>query len=78
MGKLMVAEGLGVTVLPGFSVVGDPLEKGGLITHRPIEADGTDVLLVLQRRPSGPLPRAARDLHQIFVRRAHAYQSAAV
>ena len=27
MGKLMVAEGLGVTVLPDFSVVGDPLER---------------------------------------------------
>ncbi len=27
MGKLMVAEGLGATVLPDFSVVGDPLER---------------------------------------------------
>ena len=27
MGKLMVAEGLGITVLPDFSIIGDPLER---------------------------------------------------
>ena len=36
MGKLMVAEGLGATVLPDFSVVDDPLERGGMITWRPL------------------------------------------
>jgi DNA-binding transcriptional LysR family regulator len=70
MGKLMVAEGLGVTVLPDFSVVGDPLERRGTITHRPIEGDTTRVLLMLQRRRTESVPRAARDLHQAFVRRA--------
>ncbi len=73
MGKLMVAEGLGTTVLPDFSVVGDPLERSGAITYRPLEAGDTDVLLVIQRRLSGSVPRAARDLHQIFVRRARAH-----
>ncbi|MEV7005880.1 LysR family transcriptional regulator [Streptosporangium sp. NPDC051022] len=68
MGKLMVAEGLGVTVLPDFSVAGDPLERAGAITYRPIEAGDTDVLLVIQRRRAGSAPRAARDLHQILVR----------
>ena len=29
MGKLMVAEGLGVTLLPEFSVLGDPLNAVG-------------------------------------------------
>src|SRR3954469_17944678 len=70
MGKLMVAEGLGATVLPDFSVLGDPLERGGMITWRPLAEDSTRVLLVLQRRRSGSLPRAARDLHRIFVQRA--------
>ncbi|MFG2727600.1 LysR family transcriptional regulator [Streptomyces canus] len=70
MGKLMVAEGLGVTVLPDFSVVGDPLERQGTITHRPIEGDMTRVLLMLQRRRAESVPQAARDLHEVFVRRA--------
>ena len=35
MGKLMVAEGLGVTVLPDYSLVGDPLCTAGLITYPP-------------------------------------------
>jgi DNA-binding transcriptional LysR family regulator len=43
MGKLMVAEGLGVTVLPDFSVIGDPLEQRGIITWRPISDDHTQV-----------------------------------
>jgi DNA-binding transcriptional LysR family regulator len=75
MGKLMVAEGLGATVLPDFSVVGDPLEREGAITVRPLAGDATDVLLVLQRRHSGSVPRAVRDLHELFVRNAQAYEA---
>jgi DNA-binding transcriptional LysR family regulator len=74
MGKLMVAEGLGVTVLPDFSVVGDPLEQRGVITWRPIADDATQVELVIQRVRSLRPTRAARDLHQIFVERARGYQ----
>ncbi|MGW2384864.1 LysR family transcriptional regulator [Streptomyces sp. NPDC001658] len=70
MGKLMVAEGLGVTVLPDFSVVGDPLERLGTITHRPIAGDATRVLLTLRRRRAESVPQAARHLHEAFVRRA--------
>ncbi|WP_203599525.1 LysR family transcriptional regulator [Streptomyces sp. SID10853] len=70
MGKLMVAEGLGVTVLPDFSVIGDPLERLGRITHRPLADDSTRVLLMLQRRKGDSVPQAARDLHQGFVDRA--------
>jgi DNA-binding transcriptional LysR family regulator len=70
MGKLMVAEGLGVTVLPDFSVIGDPLETSGIITWRPISGDATPVRLVIQRLRSGSAPRAARDLHRMFVQRA--------
>ncbi|MEV4450938.1 MULTISPECIES: LysR family transcriptional regulator [Streptomyces] len=70
MGKLMVAEGLGVTVLPDFSVIGDPLERCGAITHRPLTDDATRVLLMLRRRRADSVPRAAHDLHEAFVRRA--------
>jgi DNA-binding transcriptional LysR family regulator len=70
MGKLMVAEGLGATVLPDFSVIGDPLERQGTITCRPIADDTTRVLLMLQRRRAESVPRAAQDLYEVFVRRA--------
>jgi DNA-binding transcriptional LysR family regulator len=76
MGKLMVAEGLGITVLPDFSVIGDPLEQHGVITWRPLADDETWVELVIQRARSGSQPLAARDLHDIFVERARAYSAA--
>jgi DNA-binding transcriptional LysR family regulator len=72
MGKLMVAEGLGATVLPDFSVIGDPLERLGAITYRPLAEDSTQVRLMLQRRRAESVPRAAHDLHEVFVRRAEA------
>jgi DNA-binding transcriptional LysR family regulator len=70
MGKLMVAEGLGVTVLPDFSVISDPLETSGVITWRPLADDSTKVQLVIQRLRSSVPPQAARDLHHMFVQRA--------
>jgi DNA-binding transcriptional LysR family regulator len=70
MGKIMVAEGLGLTVLPDFSLAGDPLEQRGIITWRPLADDDTEVYLVIQRLRSGSPPRAVRDLHRIFVSRA--------
>ncbi|MDX3854125.1 LysR family transcriptional regulator [Streptomyces sp. AK02-01A] len=73
MGKLMVAEGLGATVLPDFSVRGDPLERSGLITYRPLEADSTAVLLVIQRPLSTSVPTAAGALHAMFVNSAETY-----
>ncbi|MEI5525422.1 LysR family transcriptional regulator [Streptomyces brasiliscabiei] len=72
MGKLLVSEGLGATVLPDFSVIGDPLERRGSLVHRPIAGDTTRVLLMLRRRRADSVPRAARDLHRAFVRTAHA------
>ncbi|MGW6080623.1 LysR family transcriptional regulator, partial [Streptomyces sp. NPDC055186] len=70
MGRLMVAEGLGVTVLPEFSVVGDPLERQGAIVCRPLADDRGRVLLVLRRRRPEATPPAARALHDAFVRQA--------
>lgn len=66
MGKVLVAEGLGITLLPDYSVADDPLERHGVITYRPIDADGPDVLLVAQyartRHLSGPVGRLIRLL----------------
>ncbi len=73
MGKLMVAEGLGASVLPDFSVLGDPLQRSGVITSRPLTGDTTEVQLAIRRRRSDVHPRAARDLHALFTTRAAAY-----
>ncbi|WP_030800683.1 LysR family transcriptional regulator [Streptomyces sp. NRRL S-337] len=70
MGKLMVAEGLGATVLPDFSIIGDPLERLGAITYRPLAGAPPRVLLMLQGRRAQSVPQAARDLRETFVRRA--------
>lgn len=76
MGKLMVAQGLGVTLLPDFSIVEDPLERRGVITYRPLENRPPDVLLAVQRRRSSSTPVAAQGLHDILVRQARAYDGA--
>jgi DNA-binding transcriptional LysR family regulator len=77
MGKLMVAAGLGVTVLPSYSVFGDPLEQRGAITARSLADDHTGVRLVVQRRRSGTPTRATRDLHKLFTEEAVVYTAAA-
>ncbi|XVQ07378.1 LysR family transcriptional regulator [Spirillospora sp. CA-255316] len=72
MGKVMVAEALGVTLLPDYSVADDPLERSGIITHRPLDAAGPDVLLVAQhartRHLTGPVQRL---LHLLKVQAVH-------
>jgi DNA-binding transcriptional LysR family regulator len=70
MGKVMVAEGLGVTVLPDYSVVGDPMERAGLITSRPIAGDHTEVRLVLRHRALDQAPAQVRDLAALLVQLA--------
>jgi DNA-binding transcriptional LysR family regulator len=62
MGKMMVAEGIGVTVLPDYSVQGDPLERAGLIVARPIAGDRTTVTMVAVRRRDSRLPSAVREM----------------
>ena len=54
-------------------MIGDPLERHGVISWRPLADGDTGVQLVIQRTRSGSPPVAARDLHRIFVERAHAY-----
>ena len=74
LGKVMVAEGLGFTVLPDYSVAGDPLERAGLITHRPIAGDRTAITLVLRSRRGERVPHAVRDLRAALVAHAGAYR----
>jgi DNA-binding transcriptional LysR family regulator len=78
MGKLMVAAGLGVTVLPSYSVFGDPLEQRGAITARKLADDDTGVRLVLQRRRSSSPSRATRELYKLFASEALAYAATVV
>jgi DNA-binding transcriptional LysR family regulator len=75
MGKTLVAEGLGLTLLPDYSVVGDPMERAGLITTRPIAGDQTVVTLVLRQRASvgPPAPLQVRALRAALVARAREY-----
>lgn len=75
MGKLMVAQGLGVTVLPDYSIAGDPLERAGLITYRPLETDDATVILVVQRRRTRHLPAAVRRLQTILLTQAAQYRA---
>jgi DNA-binding transcriptional LysR family regulator len=78
MGKLMVAEGLGVTLLPQFSVEGDPLQRAGVITWRPVtEAPDSEILLELRHRRSGARGRSAREMHAVFVDCARTWKSLA-
>lgn len=69
MGKLMVAQGLGVAVLPDYSVIGDPIEQSGAIVMRELD-DETEVAMMLQRRPVKSTSGAAHDLHAMFLARA--------
>ena len=62
MGKMMVAESIGIALLPDYSVHGDPLERSGLIVARPIAGDRTTVTMVAVRRRHARLPSAVRDM----------------
>jgi DNA-binding transcriptional LysR family regulator len=67
MGKSMVAEGLGLALLPDYSVAGDPLELQGVLKAVPVE-DDAEILLVLHRRLPAPASGSPADrLHGLFV-----------
>lgn len=70
MGKAMVVEGLGVTVLPDYSVVGDPRERAGLLTVRPIVGDHTEVSMVMLHRRGERANRASRELQAVLASHA--------
>jgi DNA-binding transcriptional LysR family regulator len=74
VGTMMVAEGLGWTVLPDYSVVGDQLERAGLVTRRSIADDRTTMGLVLRQRPGGHAPAPVRALQATLVAHARSYR----
>jgi DNA-binding transcriptional LysR family regulator len=76
MGKLMVAEGLGLTLLPEFSVVGDPLERSGAIHARPIAGEHASVTLTLLMARSRNAPTQVRALATELASRAAAWAGA--
>jgi len=73
MGKLMVAEGLGLTLLPDYSVVGDPLERAGAITVRPVHDTDLQVRLMLLRRRDARQAAEVAALASVLDRRAQAW-----
>jgi DNA-binding transcriptional LysR family regulator len=70
MGKMMVAEGIGLTVLPDYSVHGDPLERAGLIVTRPLAGDTTVVTMAALHRRQARVSPAVRDLLALLRERA--------
>lgn len=74
MGKLLVAGGAGLTVLPDFTVADDPLQRAGLITTRPLVEDETAVNLVLLQRRLRKVPDSVAEMREEFVRAALDYR----
>ena len=75
MGKVMVAEGLGVTVLPDYSIEEDPLVRAGVIVHRPIAGDSTSVSLLCVHRQGRQLSPVVLALQEELVRHARTRRS---
>ena len=67
---LLVAQGTGLAVVPGFGVVDDPLVRAGVLTHRPVAPDAPGTRLALVRRRAREDTRATRDLHRLIAERA--------
>ncbi|WP_433294066.1 LysR family transcriptional regulator [Actinoplanes sp. CA-030573] len=72
MGKIMVAQGIGITLLPDYSVHGDPLERANLIVSRPIAGDRTAVTMAAVRRRHHRTPPVVRDMIRHLVTSAEA------
>jgi DNA-binding transcriptional LysR family regulator len=70
LGKAMVADGAGLTLLPAFSVQGDPLERAGVIVQRPVTGLETTVSLALRMRRTPRLTPQVRHLRDALVARA--------
>lgn len=62
MAKALVAEGLGVTVMPDYAVVGGPLHRTGQVTMRRVAGDTTRVTLQLRLRSAVRQPLPVQEL----------------
>lgn len=74
LGRVMVAEGLGISILPDYSINADPLAAAGVITSRPIHGDDTSVSLLMLRRDAARVPAQLRELQSALVRHASAHR----
>ncbi|MFC4070317.1 LysR family transcriptional regulator [Actinoplanes subglobosus] len=70
MGKTLVAAGTGPTILPDYSIVGDPLETAGVITARPLAEEVPPVMMLLVRRRFDRVPPAIAEFEGTIVRLA--------
>ncbi|GAA0445464.1 transcriptional regulator [Actinoplanes capillaceus] len=70
IGKSLVASGTGPAILPDYSIAGDPLEKAGLITMRPLAEEVPPVMMVFLRRRFERVPPAILDFEETIVRLA--------
>jgi DNA-binding transcriptional LysR family regulator len=75
MGKAMVAAGLGIAILPDFSIAGDPLVRAGVLTTRSIRTDHTTVTLLMLTRRAERVAGPLGDLQAALARQARAYVS---
>jgi len=74
-GKLLVADRLGLTLLPDYSLVDDPLTTAGIVTHRRLAAESTSVSLALLQRRSRRVPDSVVELRRALIHRARVYQA---
>ncbi|WP_229068152.1 LysR family transcriptional regulator [Actinoplanes sp. DH11] len=77
MGKTLVASGTGPTILPDYSIRGDPLEVAGVITARPLAEEVPPVLMLMLRRRYERVPAAILDFERTIERLARAEQRTA-
>jgi DNA-binding transcriptional LysR family regulator len=70
MGKSLVASGAGPTILPDYSILGDPLETAGVITARPLAGDVPAVMMLMLRRRYDRVPAGIVDFEEIIQRLA--------
>lgn len=68
--KQMVSSGLGVTLMPDFTLLDDPLEATGRLAFRPIEDEDTVIRLVMLRRRGVRATEAAQALFEHLQRHA--------
>lgn len=74
--KLFVATGTGPTLLPDYSVFGDPLEVAGVIVARRLAASVPKVSMLLLRRKLDKVPPTIVDFEETFMRLARAHPQA--
>lgn len=68
--KRMIAAGVGITLLPRFSVVPDFLSKSGEITYVPLVGEGVTLSLGLIRRRDAYATAAVKELWTMFIDQA--------